>query len=714
MGQYLSSPVCYATYWQETLANSGNYTGQSFTPAVFTFDVNPDNLSLKNIEVVSWGTGVHIQNSTESKYRRYWLGEYPTSGIRFWVDTHKALGKNYWNSPDFTDLGWFNSFIYGWIEAGSAKDALIYVGAFYLELTGDTYFLYGYIGESDGQPHITYSRNVVRTEGYSDWPETSVTTCKEWILANFYGIFPPLVGDTAKKLLKYSDAHFPGLPDLFQLTPGQKIDFEFELVLNDDESIRPFTDVSFKIPTYRDGKEIYVDIPSDFAVTEGTSITISSAAKGPITYNITAIANGYIDESGNRVSNSFVFTILDNKYGEGGVSSGGIGGNGSYNGPGSSWGNGIGPSPSKSVVGDVPNGSAEQDSSRTGLFTRYGMSAAELYRLGQYLYTLDIKDRLEVQIMKFLWNTPAEALISLISYPFSVTSLVGSVSTPIMFGAIPFGEVNGNALSGTFAQIDWGTIRLEEFWGNFLDYAPHTKIDLYLPWCTGSVPIDPHECLPGSLSIKTNIELTKGTCIHNIFGNKGALIGTYSGTCGSQLPLTALDTSGKALALVTAAAGVLVAGAAAGGAKSAGISAANNPLGYSPGMTLAERTSRARELITSAEQPYRKIQKGAVGAALTSSVAAFRTPNQIVRNGSFSASGAGMGIQYPFIIISRPEQSVPDAYGHYYGYPSNVYTRLGSVSGYAEIGSIHLDGFSTATADELDEIETLLKEGVIF
>lgn len=717
MGQYSSSSLFLGKLWSETLATSSIYVASNFIPSVFTFDINPDTLALENISLDSLGTAFPITSGIGDAHRSYYLGENPTSGIRFWVDTHKALGIYYYHSPHFINdndgLGWFSYYSYGWIDEGDAKDNVVYIGAYYNTDIDAEYLIIGrYDPSRDNTFVIEYWRNKVNTAGYANWTQAKVDSIKGWILYLFYGKYPPASGDIAEELLTYSNDSFPANPSLFQVRPGQTINFEFELVIDESTSIRPFTDVKFVTETYQYGDKTYINIPESFATINGTSITISPDASVPSTLNVYALANGYKTANGEYIrSRILIIAVISDAYADGGSSSGGIGGGGSFSGPGGSWGNGIGPSPSHSVVGDLPIGSAEQDSSRTGLFTRYGMSASGLYVVGSALYVESILANVGKEIMSFLWNSPAEALISLISYPFSVTNLVGSTSTNIKFGSLEL-DISGNALNGSFAQIDWGTISLKEFWGNFLDYAPHTKIDMYLPWCTGSVPIDPHECMPGSLTVKTNIELSKGTCIHNIFGNKGALIGTYSGTCGSQLPMTALDTSGKALALVTAAAGAIVAGAAAGGAQSHGIQAANAPTPI--GLTHAQRISHQQNAMASAEAPYRRIQRGASGVALASSIATFRTPNQIVRNGSFSGSGAGMSIQYPFIIISRPEQSIPDGYGHYFGYPSNVFTGLGAVSGYAEIGSIHLDGFSSATVEELEEIESRLKEGVIF
>ena len=361
----------------------------------------------------------------------------------------------------------------------------------------------------------------------------------------------------------------------------------------------------------------------------------------------------------------------------------------------------------------LPNGSAESDSSNSGLFTRYAMTSSMLRTLGAALYTDDLLAKIGKEIMSFLYNSPAEAIISLVSYPFSISSIMGTTSSNIKFGSLEI-PVTGNRLNSTFAQIDWGYVELRPFWGNFLDYAPHTKIDLYLPWCTGSVQLDPHECYPGRISVKTNIELSKGTCVHSVFGNQGVLMGTYSGVVGSQLPITALDSSGKMLSLVTAAASLGVSALAGGGAQSAEIRGANQaPPPISMAGNIAAQAAWRNEQAAIAAAPYYKIQRTARGVALASSIAAFRTPQHIVRNNSFSGNGAGLGMQFPFIIISRPEQSVPENYSKYFGYPSNIYVHsLQTVGGYTEIGSIHLDGIP-CTENEREEILELLKGGVI-
>jgi hypothetical protein len=68
--------------------------------------------------------------------------------------------------------------------------------------------------------------------------------------------------------------------------------------------------------------------------------------------------------------------------------------------------------------------------------------------------------------------------------------------------------------------------------------------------------------------------------------------------------------------------------------------------------------------------------------------------------------------QYAYLILNRPIQSLPSGFGENFGYPSNVTRTLSALTGFTQVDEVHLNGIN-ATSDELAEIETLLKEGVI-
>jgi hypothetical protein len=71
-----------------------------------------------------------------------------------------------------------------------------------------------------------------------------------------------------------------------------------------------------------------------------------------------------------------------------------------------------------------------------------------------------------------------------------------------------------------------------------------------------------------------------------------------------------------------------------------------------------------------------------------------------------------MSIQTPYIIIERPNLSVPYNVQNFVGQTSNMTSRLGNIKGFTMVEYIHLHDVA-ATSDEIKEIEALLKEGVI-
>ena len=71
-----------------------------------------------------------------------------------------------------------------------------------------------------------------------------------------------------------------------------------------------------------------------------------------------------------------------------------------------------------------------------------------------------------------------------------------------------------------------------------------------------------------------------------------------------------------------------------------------------------------------------------------------------------------MGIKKPYLIINRLSSYNANAYQKTQGYPSNKTAKIGSLTGVAKIKECHLEGIP-ATDEELEEIYTLLKQGVI-
>ena len=685
MGEFTSSSTFYGRLWSETFADSGIYEGESFVPTVYTFDINPDTLELKNVEILEIGMELPNSGRSNQSHRRYYLGENYDDKVIWW-DTHTGLGIYTFYSPSYKlngDNSWFEFRNYGfWDSDYYTNSKGILIGGFYHAETKNSYLLVSAYRDTDSVWETWAFRNVKNTTGYATWSEPFVESMSTYILSMFYGDSP-----SSRKIVRIS-------PKFNVFKRGESQILEYALV-----------DVIGNVLS---------NSPSEFSVYTGTGWGYSEGTK-TLTYKqgnwTTSVSIKFIyEEQEYSLNNIFypegrgLYDPGNSEYG-GGIGPGGSGGTGNFG------QNEI----SDSVI--PPSGSVEGDASSTGMYTRYLVNSSYLDIFGDWLWTTDLGLAIAKSAISVLYGDPAESVISLLSFPFQFanTGAMSGIVTKVQNlywgnhnSLLPFYAIHSNAVS-----IDWGSIELYEYWGNFLDYTPHTKIDLYLPWGTGFVSIDPGQCLPGTLKVITNVELSKGSCIHNVIGNNGVVIGSFAGQCGKQMPLFSSDFASKMAGLVTAAAAGIVVGASAG----VGIAAGAN-YGSKIGITTSSGNFIPKDgavIDMASEQMMSNIsQTGRVaGKIATTSLAINKTPVHVSRNGGFTDGSASLGVQYPYIILSRPTQSVPEEYGHHYGYPSNISAKLNTLKGYTEIGEIHLDGIS-ATDSELKELDAILKGGVIF
>lgn len=313
----------------------------------------------------------------------------------------------------------------------------------------------------------------------------------------------------------------------------------------------------------------------------------------------------------------------------------------------------------------------------TGLIQMYNPTIDELKQIGNFLWTTDFA----VNIAK-LFADPMESLISLNLFP--VTPIISENKIPVRFGninAITGGEnpaqIVANPLTSQFVQFDCGKINLSEYWASALDYSPYTKAELYLPFIsTQSIDID--DIMNAELHLTYNIDMLTGGCTallkvtKNIDGTPlNSVLYSWGGNMSTQIPLFATDYTQKIQSLINATIGV-------------GVTA----LSGGSGMAIASGVVGGAMNIAGAK-PH--IQKGSSLSMATGSLANFT----------------------PYIILTRPIQSKPENYQHYVGWTSNITKTIGELSGFTQMEYVHIENMGTATSDEKNEIEQLLKDGVI-
>lgn len=301
-----------------------------------------------------------------------------------------------------------------------------------------------------------------------------------------------------------------------------------------------------------------------------------------------------------------------------------------------------------------PSGSA------SSLYAIYNPTLSQINAFGAWLWSDDFVDQI-----KKLFNDPMQAIIGL--HKVYATPATGG-SQNIKVGYLDSG-VSAKVVSNQYTTIDCGTVRLSEQYHNVFDYSPYTEVNLYLPFI-GIVNINVSDVMRSSIHIVYHVDVLSGACLAEVKVTRDSAGGTlyqYAGNASVTLPIS----SGSYMGIVSAVAGV--AGGIAGTIASGG---------------------SALPLIAS------------------SAGAMFNAHTRVEHSGGFSGNAGAMGGKIPYLIISRPQTEMADGFENYIGYPSNFTTTIGSCNGFVKVLECHLENIN-ATKSELEEIYSILKEGVI-
>lgn len=297
----------------------------------------------------------------------------------------------------------------------------------------------------------------------------------------------------------------------------------------------------------------------------------------------------------------------------------------------------------------------------TGFVTLYKPSISQMNALANYMWgTLDL------EVFKKIFANPMDVILGLSILPGIVPS---GGSSSVKVGNIDTG-ISMTKVGNQYVKFNCGSVTIKRKWGAFLDYSPYTKAFIYLPFI-GVQPIDVDEIMNKTVLVKYNIDVLSGGCCAFVEVD-GTTLYSYIGQCAASVPVTGKDWS-------TMINGVL--GAVSGIAGTIGSIASGNVVGAVSGVA--------------------SVAQNVVGAKPT-----------YQRSGSMGGMGGMMGIKTPYIIIERPVQAVPGYQNQIIGYPSFITRLIGDFKGYTEIEQCHLENIP-CTKDELNEIESILKSGVI-
>lgn len=297
----------------------------------------------------------------------------------------------------------------------------------------------------------------------------------------------------------------------------------------------------------------------------------------------------------------------------------------------------------------------------TGYITIYNPKLSELRDLARYMWSNPLFD---VSAWKKIFADPMQAILGLSIVPVAVRD--GGVGT-VTVGNIPTDVEMTKALS-QYEIVDCGSLNVNEFWGAYLDYDPYTKAEIYLPYIgTHALAVD--DIMGKTISVVYHIDILSGACCAYVKCGDSVLY-SFVGQCASSIPITGDNWTNVINGAIS------IAGSIGSMVASGGMSA---PM--------------------------------AIGQIASTAVNTMKP--SIEKSGSMGGTGGLLGIQTPYLILTRPRQALPKDQNVFKGYPSFITATMGDLSGYTEIDTVHLEDIP-ATDAEIVEIESILKTGVIF
>ena len=319
-----------------------------------------------------------------------------------------------------------------------------------------------------------------------------------------------------------------------------------------------------------------------------------------------------------------------------------------------------------------------------GFLTVFSPTETEIQNFKSYLFSSSAD-----ATIKKMYQSPIEAIVSFAMVPYPVATL--DTTSRIYLGGTDTG-VDSHLVQYQFITVDFGTLDIEKATRSFNDFSPRTEASIYLPYI-GVHELDIDKIMGYQIGLKYYIDIVSGDFIAYLTlngaldagtpeyeamidsGLQSGVIGQWAGNCLIHIPISSLDFSSR----IGATIGLMGSAIGAVGASAVGSPVA--PLMLSQLGTMANQALDIGKVTVKHKCPI-------------------------------PCTTGWLGIQKPYIMLSRPRLSIPENNNTLVGYPTNVYFILSDLSGYTEVQDIHLENVN-ATSDELEEIVSLLEGGVI-
>lgn len=303
---------------------------------------------------------------------------------------------------------------------------------------------------------------------------------------------------------------------------------------------------------------------------------------------------------------------------------------------------------------DDPNHEEEVVIETSGaLASCYSMTKERLQSLGNFLFSSGFLDNILL-----INNSPIENILSIKAIPFTISGTsenikLGNVDTGI------FGDKCSECLKYTL-----GSFTINEKYHSFLDYAPFTSVEIYLPFI-GLCDLDVNVLVNRTITINYIVDCITGSLKVQLLYNSKPLY-QFNGTIGVDIPIASSNRAQVELGLLSSGIGAI------------GSIASGNVM-------------------------------GAVYSGLNMASSQYHTNT----SGTASANTEFHNNRTCYIIINRPKADVINAYNSTHGKPCNLTKRLGNLTGMTKVNKdVQLKNIS-CTEEERNLIREMLTNGII-
>lgn len=303
-----------------------------------------------------------------------------------------------------------------------------------------------------------------------------------------------------------------------------------------------------------------------------------------------------------------------------------------------------------------------QHATTSGFVHYYSMTYANIVKTASALNRFDIS---------LIGKDLLRNIISYKLFAISPANLINSSTNVIVhIAGHELKDEQDNYITGDVIEslktIPLGSIKINEHFGDFRDYAPYTKLEIYVPFC-GWATLPPW-CMGKTLSGEMFIDLPNGT-VKAVIKSSKTVVAELGGCCSVDIPFAAESTGAKTAAVIS--------------------KIANTAAAVASGSIPAIGTSSI-SLIGAINANYTDMQ-GVCG------------------------DGSNLnGLDYVYVKVSRPSdefKTIPSQYKHQYGLPCNKEITLAEGDGYTQVNDANVVG--TMTAKEKQMIIDGFRHGLI-